>query len=87
MHWAKRSPQSSAQPSGSGGVFFLGEARLGGVAAVCDATEGVFDRKCIERSGIVVTRPFFEMDMVRMSRISDRFEQFVEARTECAGQV
>src|SRR5262245_26093744 len=60
-------------------VFFLGEARLGGVAAVCDATEGVFDRKRIKCIGIVVARPFFEMGMARMSRVSDRFEQFVEA--------
>src|SRR5262249_12354801 len=59
-------------------VFFLGEARLGGVAAVCDATEGVFDRKRIECIGIVVARPFFEMGMARMSTVSDRFEQFVE---------
>ena len=60
-------------------MVFLGEAHPGGVAAVCDATEGVFDRKWIKRSGIVVFRPFFDMGMIRMSRISDRFEQFVEA--------
>ena len=60
-------------------AFFPGEARLGGVAAVCDATEGVFDRKRIECIGIVVARPFFEMGMARMSTVSDRFEQFVEA--------
>jgi hypothetical protein len=55
-------------------VRFLGEARLGGVSAVCDATKGVFDRQRVKRSGIVVARPFFEMGMARMSRISDRFE-------------
>jgi hypothetical protein len=60
-------------------MLCLGEARLGGVAAVCDATEGVFDRKRIALSGIVVARPFFEMGMARMRRISDRFEQFEEA--------
>src|SRR5262249_24399011 len=60
-------------------VFFLGVARLGGVAAVCDATEGVFDRKRIKCIGIVVARPFFEMGMARMRTGSDRFEEFVEA--------
>ena len=60
-------------------MVFLGEAHPGGVAAVCDATEGVFDRKRIECIGIVVARPFFEMGMARMSTVSDRFEQFVEA--------
>src|SRR5262249_50794454 len=60
-------------------VFFLGEARLGGVAAVCDATEGVFDRKRIECIGIVVARPIFEMGMARVSTVSDSFEQVVEA--------
>jgi hypothetical protein len=60
-------------------VLFLGEARLNGVATVCDAPEGVFDRKCIECVGIVVARPFFEMGMARMSRVGDHFEQFVEA--------
>ena len=60
-------------------ALFLGEARLGGVAAVCDATEGVFDRNCIECIGIVVARPVFEMGMARMRTVSDRFEQFVEA--------
>src|SRR5262249_9026829 len=59
-------------------VFFLGEARLGGVAAVCDATEGVFDRKRIECIGIVVARPFFEMGMARVRTGSDRFEPVVE---------
>jgi hypothetical protein len=60
-------------------VLFLGEPRLGGVAAVCDAPEGVFDRKRIDCIGIVVPRPFFEMGMARMSRVGDRFEQFIEA--------
>ena len=60
-------------------MLFLGQARLGGVATVCDAPEGVFDRKRIECIGIVVARPFFEMGMARMSRVGDRFEQFVEA--------
>jgi hypothetical protein len=60
-------------------VLFLGGARLGGVATVCDAPEGVFDRKRIECIGIVVARPFFEMGMARMRRVGDRFEQFVEA--------
>ena len=60
-------------------MLFLGEARLNGVATVCDAPEGVFDRKCIECVGIVVARPFFEMGMARMSRVGDHFEQFVEA--------
>ena len=60
-------------------VLFLGEARLGGVATVCDSPEGVFDRKRIECIGIVVARPFFEMGMAWMRRISDRFEQFIEA--------
>ena len=36
-------------------------------------TGGAFYRKCI------VACPFFEMGRLRMSRISDRFEQFVEA--------
>jgi hypothetical protein len=36
-------------------VFFLGGARALGVAAVCDAAEGVFFRKRIECIGIVVS--------------------------------
>jgi hypothetical protein len=47
-------------------VLFLSEADLGGVAAVCDAAEGVFDRKCIERIGIVVAGPLFEKGVIRM---------------------
>ena len=64
--------------------FFLGEARLGCVAAVCDTAEGIFDRKCIERIGIVVAGPLFEKGMIRMRRICDHFEQFVEARDATA---
>jgi hypothetical protein len=60
-------------------VLFSGEARLGGISAVCDAAEGVFDRELVERVGIIVARPLFETGMARMSRISDRLEQFVEA--------
>ena len=60
-------------------MLFPGEARLGGVAAVCDATEGVFDRNRIECIRIVVARPFFEMGMARMRTVGDRFEQFLEA--------
>ncbi len=59
-------------------MLFLGEAPLGRVAAVCDATKREFDRKCIERSRIVVAHPFFEMGMARMRRFGDRFEQFIE---------
>jgi hypothetical protein len=47
-------------------VLFLSEADLGGVAAVCDAAEGVFDRKCIERIGIVVAGPLYEKGVIRM---------------------
>jgi hypothetical protein len=76
--------KAAARSGSRAEVLFLGEARLGGVAAVCDAPEGVFDRKRIECIGIVVTRPFFEMGMARMSRVGDRFEQFVEARDAAA---
>ena len=41
--------------------------------------KGEFDRKCVERSGIVLARPFLEMGMARMARVSDRFEQLVQA--------
>src|SRR5262249_32470317 len=59
-------------------VFFLGEARLGGVAAVCDATEGVFDRERIKCIGVGVARPFFEMGMARVGTGRERLEQVVE---------
>jgi len=65
-------------------VFFLGEARPVGVAAVADATEGVFDGQCVEGSRIVVVRPFLEVGMARMSRISNPFERLVEARNAAA---
>ena len=65
-------------------MLFLGKARPGGVAAVCDAAEGVFYRKRIERIGIVVAYPSFEKGMIRMSRISDHVEQLVESRDAAA---
>jgi hypothetical protein len=55
-------------------VLLLGEARPGGIATVCDSTEGVFDGEFIERSGVVIVRPFFEMGVIRMARVGDRFE-------------
>jgi hypothetical protein len=61
-------------------MLFLGEARPGGIAAVGDTAEGIFDGRCVEGGRIVVARPFFDVDVARVSRISDRFEQFVEAR-------
>jgi hypothetical protein len=61
-------------------MLFLGEARPGGIAAVGDATERIFDGQCVEGSGIVVVRPFFDVGVARVGRISDRFEQFVEAQ-------
>jgi len=61
-------------------MLFLGEARPDGIAAIGDATEGIFDGRCVEGSRIVVARPFFDVGVARVSRISDRFEQFVEAR-------
>src|SRR5256885_13924159 len=60
-------------------ALFVGEARLGGAATVCDPTKGVFDREFVERIGIVIACPFFEMGMARVSRVGDRLEQFVEA--------
>src|SRR5215475_3017988 len=65
--------------SGGGGALCLGEAHSAGVATVCDAAEGVFDRKRAERIGIVVACPLLEKGMVRMRRISQHFEQLVEA--------
>jgi hypothetical protein len=65
-------------------VVFLGEARPGGIAAVGNAAEGIFDGQGVEGSRIVVACPFFEVGMARMSGIGDHFEQFVEARDAAA---
>lgn len=46
-------------------ITFVGEARLGGVAPVCDATERVFDQQLIECIGIVFVDPFFGFGMAR----------------------
>jgi hypothetical protein len=60
-------------------VLFLGEARSGGIAAVCDAAEGVFDRKRIECFGIVVACLLFDKGVIQMRRITQRLEQLVES--------
>ena len=76
----QRRPRSGSRAK----LIFLGEACFGGVAAVCDASEGIFDREVVERIGIVVARPFLGMDMAWMGTLCDRFEQLVEARDATA---
>jgi hypothetical protein len=61
-------------------MLFLGEARPDGIAAIGDAPEGIFDGQRVDGGRIVVAGPFFDVGVARVSRISDRFEQIVEAR-------
>jgi hypothetical protein len=42
-------------------------ARPDGIAAVGDATEGIFDGQCVEGSRIVVACPFFDVGVARVS--------------------
>src|SRR5262249_29649860 len=44
-------------------------ARPSGVVAGSDTGKGEFDRKCVERSGTVLARPFLEMGMAWMATV------------------
>jgi hypothetical protein len=48
---------------GKSGLFLAGETRLGSVAPVRDATEGVFNRQLIDCVWIVIIRPFLSFRM------------------------
>ena len=50
-------------------MLFLGEARPSGVVAGSETAKGEFDRKCVERSGTVLARPFLEIGMAWMATV------------------
>jgi hypothetical protein len=61
---AKRPDHLSDDTVRAGGrLFLVGKTRVGSVAPVRDATEGVFNQQLIEYAGIVFVRPFFGLRM------------------------
>jgi hypothetical protein len=59
--------------------FLFGDAGLSGIALVCDAAEGVFDRQPFDDIGVIFVEPFRGLGMVRVARIGNGVEGFVEA--------